>query len=236
MARKGEPADSPKGEQPVVTEDLVVAYLKANPDFLSRQPDLIARMAQPTRFDGGSVVDLQQFMIGRLHDELDQMRGCAEHLITTSRSNMSIQSRTIEAVLTTMDAADMEGLSQVMSEDYPALLDVDVCCLGFETGEHPAILPGVHPLPPGLLDQVIGPNEVMLRGHANGDPVIFGDAASLVCSFALVRLDPPGCPPGLLALGSRNERTFHTSQGTELLAFLARVLEDCISRWWPQTE
>jgi len=32
MARKGEPADSPKGEQPVVTEDQVVAYLKANPD------------------------------------------------------------------------------------------------------------------------------------------------------------------------------------------------------------
>lgn len=234
MSRKSESADKHAEPQAPASEEQVVAFLKANPDFLTRHGDIIAKMAPPTRFDAGNVVDLQQYMIGRLHDELDQMRGCAEHLITTSRSNMSIQNRTIEAVLTTLDAADMEGLAQVMAEDYPALLDVDVCCLGFETGEHAAILPGVQPLPPNLLDQVIGPNEVMLRGHSHGDPVIFGDAASLVESFALVRLDPPGCPPGLLALGSRNERTFHTSQGTELLSFLARVLEDCISRWWPQ--
>jgi uncharacterized protein YigA (DUF484 family) len=37
----------------------------------------------------------------------------------------------------------------------------------------------------------------------------------------------------MLALGSRHDRTFHSSQGTELLAFLACVLEDCTSRWWP---
>lgn len=232
MAKSGEPAA--EGRPQAVTEEQVVAFLKDHPDFLTRHPEMIAKMAPPTRFDGGPVVDLQQYMISRLHDELDQMRGCAEHLITTSRSNMSIQSRTIEAVLTTLDAADMEGLTRIMSEDYPALLDVDICCLGFETGEHAAILPGITPLPPGLLDQVIGPNEVVLRGGTPGDPVIFGDAASLVASFALVRLDPPGCPPGLLALGSRNERTFQASQGTELLSFVARVLEDCVSRWWPQ--
>lgn len=232
MARKGETAG--QNNDVTVTEDQVVAYLRGNPDFLTQHPELIAKMAPPTRFDGGPVVDLQQFMIGRLHDELDQMRGCAEHLISTSRNNMSTQGRTIEAVLTTLDAGGMEGLAQVVAEDYPALLDVDVCALGFETNDHPVILPGIHPLPPGLLDQVIGANEVMLRGHSVGDPIIFGDAASSVASFALVRLDPPDCPPGLLALGSRNERTFHTSQGTDLLAFLARILEDCVGRWWPE--
>ncbi len=231
MAKSGESRERP-AETPV-SEAQVVAYLRAHPDFLTRNPDLIAKMAPPTRFDGGPVVDLQQHMIATLHQELDQMRGCAEHLISTSRSNMSTQNRTLEAALSILDAAGMDGLVQVVAEDLPALLDVDVCALGFEIDEHPVILPGVHPLPAGLLDQVIGCSEVMLRGHCNGDPVIFGDAASSVASFALVRLDPPGCPPGLLALGAFNGRTFHTSQGTELLSFLARVMEDCIARWWP---
>lgn len=236
MSRKRESADKQIPAQPPASEEQVLAYLKANPGFLDRHAEAIAKMTPPTRFDGGPVVDLQQFMIHHLHDELDQMRGCAEHLITTSRSNMSIQSRTIEAVLTTLDAADMEGLSRVLAEDFPTLLDVDVCSLGFETGEHAAVPPGVQPLPRNLLDRVVGPNEVVLRSRSHGDPdpAIFGDATSLVSSFALVRVDPPGCPPGLLALGSRNERTFHTGQGTELLSFLARVLENCVSRWWPQ--
>jgi len=204
------------------SEDQIIAYLKEHPGFLERHPELIAKMAPPSRFDGeNAVLDLQQFMIDRLHNELDQMRGCAEHLITTSRSNMSIQSRTIEAVLTTLDAADMEGLARVVAEDYPGLLDVDVCTLGFEApeGGEALVVPGIHDLPSGLLDQVLPPGDIFLRGATAGDPLVFGDAASLVASFALVRLDAPGCPPGLLALGSRNERTFHHTQGSDLLAF-----------------
>jgi uncharacterized protein YigA (DUF484 family) len=36
---------------------------------------------------------------------------------------------------------------------------------------------------------------------------------------------------GLLALGSRVEGRFDPSQGTELLGFLARILELCIRTW-----
>lgn len=232
MARNTGTADN--SAAPLASEAQVVAYLKANPEFLSRHPDLIARQAPPSRFGaGGPVVDLQQYMIHRLHDEMDQLRGCAEHLITTSRSNMSTQSRTHDAVLSILEAEGMGGLARVVAEDLPPLLDVDVVALGFETGAHPAILPGIRALPVGLLDQVMGVGEVMLRAQTHGDPVIFGDGAGLVSSFALVRLDPLNCPAGLLALGSRSDRTFQSSQGTELLAFMARVIEDCVQRWWP---
>ena len=231
MARKSETADI--SAPPPASEEQVVAFLKATPEFLVNHSELLARQAPPSRFSGGPVLDLQQFMIGRLHEELDKMRGCAEHLITTSRSNMSIQSRTHDAVLSVLEARDMAGLARVAAEDLPPLLDVDVVCLGFEPGEHPAILPGILALPATLLDQVMGMGEVLLRSQAHGDPMIFGEAAGLVASFALVRLDPIGCPPGLLALGSRNDRTFQSSQGTELLSFLARVIEDCVQRWWP---
>jgi len=233
MARKPSESADPEALPPA-TEAQVLAFLKNNPEFLSRNPDAIARMAPPTRFGAGPVVDLQQFMIGRLNDQMDQLRGCAEHLITTSRSNMSTQSRTHEAVLACLNAGGMAGLSAAVAEDFPPLLDVDLCIIGFEAApSHPALLPGILPFAEGLIDQLIGAGDVMLRAQTEGDPIIFGDGAGLVHSYALVRLAAPGCPPGLLALGSRAERAFHATQGTELLAFLARVIEDCVARWWP---
>ena len=38
-------------------------------------------------------------------------------------------------------------------------------------------------------------------------------------------------PPGLLAFGTRHPGYFNPGQGTELLAFLARILEHCIRTW-----
>jgi uncharacterized protein YigA (DUF484 family) len=51
-----------------------------------------------------------------------------------------------------------------------------------------------------------------------------------VRSAALARLHPArDVPVGLLALGSRGD-DFYSGQGTELVGFLARVLEFCIRR------
>jgi uncharacterized protein YigA (DUF484 family) len=62
--------------------------------------------------------------------------------------------------------------------------------------------------------------------------MIFGAAAGLVASQALIRLEiSPATPPALLALGARQPDQFHQGQGTELLTFLAGVLENCIRAW-----
>jgi hypothetical protein len=233
MARKTESASS--AAPPIeLGDEQVVAYLRAHPDFLARHPELVTKLAAPSRFDGGPVVDLQHYVIARLRDEMDQLRGCAEHLITTSRSNMSTQTRTHEAALAILGAGDMNGLVRVVAEDFPTLLDVDVATICFESGERQSALPpGINGLPAGLLETALGSGEVMLRAASPGDPALFGDGAGLVSSFALVRLRPKRHPPGLVALGSRNDRSFHSNQGTELLTFLARIIEDCVVRWWP---
>ena len=231
MTRKTEPADH---EVPIrVDEDLVVAYLGNHPDLLVRRPELLSRLIPPSRFDDDSVVDLQAVMIRRLTEELEQMKGCAEHLIATSRSNMSIQSRTHQVVMSMLAAGDLEKLLRVVAEDMPAQLDLDIALLAFESPA--ADMPpgsGLVALSPGSVESALGAGDVLLRSQKNADPAIFGDAATLINSFALARIAPVDRPVGMLALGSRHDRTFHSSQGTELLAFLAGVLEDCVSRWW----
>ena len=65
-----------------------------------------------------------------------------------------------------------------------------------------------------------------------GDPTLFGGAAGLVRSQALLRLGfGRGAPAGLLCIGTRQKGRFHPGLGTELLMFLARVIGITISQW-----
>jgi len=61
---------------------------------------------------------------------------------------------------------------------------------------------------------------------------VFGPAAGLVRSDALIRLSVgQNVPLGLLVFGTRHPGYFNAGQGTELLVFLARVLEHCLRQW-----
>ncbi len=219
-------------------ERQVEAYLQAHPDFLVRRPDLLLSLSPPSRWgEGDGVLDMQMFMIDRLRDEVERVRGAAEHLIHTSRSNMSIQTRTHKAVLAILAADDMTRLVEAIADDLPAVLDVDVATLCFETPETPLprlAIPGVITLPTGTVARIMGgaDRECALTEEMPGDPALFGDGAGLVLSSAVVRLSPGGpCPEGVMALGSRHGRTFHAGQATELITFLARVVERCVRRF-----
>jgi uncharacterized protein YigA (DUF484 family) len=94
-------------------------------------------------------------------------------------------------------------------------------------------LAGLQLLEPGVVNQILGPKrDALLADHTSGDAEIFGAAAGLVRSQALLRLSVGGrAPEGLVALGSRRPAKFKPGQGTELLCFLARALEIVIAEW-----
>ena len=118
------------------------------------------------------------------------------------------------------------------------MLDVDVVTLCAEARQGSA-LPGQAPtsgvfvLEPGSIDMLVGPgSRVRLGADMPPDPGVFGPAAGLVRSQALVRLSASRrAPAGLLAIGSRKADKFDAGHGTELLDFLARVLERLFRAW-----
>lgn len=221
-----------------LTDEQVIAYLRQHPDFLIRHSEVLLALNVPSRFEEESgVVDLQAFMIQRQRDEMARIKGAAENLIHTSRSNMSTQSRTHQAAELLLQADSMEALAQVIADDLPALLDVDSVTLRIEECSKalPALaVPGLDRVVKGTVDKVLGgaDRDCALTQEVPGDPALFGEAAALVKSSAVVRVTPGGkCPSGLLSLGSRHGRTFYSGQGTELLGFLARVLQSCVRRF-----
>lgn len=223
-----------------VTAAEVMEYLQRHPDFLTQHPDLLDGLKLPGRRSGDGVVDLQQFMVEKLRRELQRLRGDQDDLLSNSRDNLATQTRIHRAVLSLLEAKSLTNLIEIVTTDLAVILDVDVVTLCLERSEglvEPSRMDGVQLVDRGTVDALIGrEHEVMLRDEVAGDPALFGGGAGLVRSDALLRLKfGEDMPQGLIAFGTRHPGYFNSGQGTELLAFLARVIEHCVRSWLSST-
>lgn len=223
-----------------VDGDQVAAYLRRHPDFLAERPELLDVLSAPARpalaGAGRGVIDLQQAMVERLRGENEALRRSHEELLVTLRGNQHAQTRTQHAALALLRARSFEHLIETVATDLTAILDLDIVTICVEPAADspaPVRTRGVLRVAPGTVAALLGPGKtIRLEAELPGDPTLFGPAAGVVQSQALVRLDVSSAtPPTLLALGSRQPGHFQPSQGTELLAFLAQVLESQLRAW-----
>ncbi len=226
LVRVGEPLSA--GE--------VAAFLEQHPEFFAEHPELLDSLSAPAPENGDGVVSLQHFLVERLHQQLAEARQANESLIAVGRANLTIQARVHRAVLALLSARSFEQLIELVTTDLGIILDLDAVALGVEQGVDelpPVRLGGLVQLEPGAVDRLIGRGRtVTLVDRTDGQTALFGAAASLISSQALIRLQVSRkTPPALLALGSRRARQFHEGQRTELLTFLARALERSIRAW-----
>jgi hypothetical protein len=232
-ARQSATAERIRGR---VTAAQVADYIRQHPEFLARHPELLDAQVVPSRRKGAGVLDLQQFMVERLRRDIARLRADQDDLLANSRDNLSTQDRIHKAVLALLGADSLEHFVEIVGTDLAVLLDVDTVALCVETvGGKTAKLcvDGVQALAPGAVDRMLGADRsALLRDDTTGDTEIFDATAGLVRSDALIRLNvSDGLPPGLIAFGTRHPGYFDPGQGTELLHFLARVIEHCIRAW-----
>jgi len=211
----------------------VIAYLKKHPDFFVQNPNMLEVMELPSRYSGEQIVDLQ-------HEALKRLRAKQDVLVDNSRTNMSIQTATHEAVLAMMEARSLDEFIGIVQDELPVLLDIDMAAVALE-GAVEAIdmsadgMPVL--LPNGEVQNRLGDSDVQLIARVEGGDRLFGAARDLVRSVALARLYPSEVmPTGLLILGARDENMFHPHQGTELITFMARVAEILVEKWLEQGE
>ena len=218
-----------------ITSSQVAEYLRRHPQFLVRHPELLDYQTPPARSKGEGIIDLQQFMVERLRRDIAKLRADQDDLLANSRDNLSTQDRIHKAVLSMLAAESFEKFIEMVTTDLVLLLDVDVVTLCVEALDDKAPLTeieGVHVMPPGGVVEAMGDDDILLRDDAEGDAAVFGGGAGLVRSDALIRLKiSERTPPCLLGFGTRHPGYFNPGQGTELLAFLARILEHSIRTW-----
>ena len=226
-------------ETPNLTETEILNYLRRHPKFFSKHNDILKYMEIPERWTEDGIVDMQKFLLDRRSDEIDDLRDCAQEVIETSRSNLSVQTRVHAATLALISANDFKQLIQVLVDDTPFFLDIEAISIGFEPIEinkHNIFPKAVKKLEEGCIEKLIGIDQnFRLFPNFKDDGTLFGSSSKNIVSGLLSKI----CLPndygiGLLCLGS-SENIFHRNQGTELVNFFVRVVERLIQKKFSST-
>ncbi|MCB1537906.1 MAG: DUF484 family protein [Rhodospirillales bacterium] len=228
MTETKTPADSLK-------EKDILAWLKANPHFLQRHPDVLEHMHPPKEDMGKGVADFQHYMVERLKRDRDAITETTRDLIEVSRVNMNSVTRIQQATLKLLEARNFIQFIQAITMDLATILDVDVAVLVVESNGND--IPNIHAsgirvVPAGTIAQWMQGKTALLQGDIEGTEAIYGGAARLVRSQSVLRVDiSMQTPPAVLCFGSRDPEMFRDGQGTELVSFLARVVERMFRLW-----
>lgn len=215
-----------------LNEGDILDYLKENPEFFDRHPNVILKCFAPDRSIHPRVSDFQQFMIKKLQEKVDGFQKTEDLLIEHSRANMTNQNRVNLSVLTVLHARSIAELVEAINVDLAVVLDIDYATLCLEDdGSLPDVLfHDITRLNEFDVDKELGQKKfIELRPNVKEQKRYYKHAEELIVSDALSRLEVIDCQ-GMLVLGSREEDFFHPDQGTEHLNFLTRVIEICLNK------
>lgn len=234
-------ADRGNGTADMANEEQVVAYLVQNPDILTRHPQLLEVLAVPTRQYGDGVIDMQRFQIDHLKAQLQTLRRHHRKLVAAAEHNAVVEAQVRKATLCLLEASSFAELIAILRGDAAQALEVESVALLATAGDDDTLPKGLVPRSADELDALIQPDSrPVLRGRVSVEQAraVYGDdSGPAIKSDALVRLKPRADLPALvLALGAAREATFHPGQSSDLLQFLARVVEKCLALWWPTNQ
>jgi len=218
-----------------MNEQDVIDYLKSNPKFLQKNPDAVDYLLPPKdTANGRRVVDFQHYMVEKLKADKRMVLDTTRDIIEVSRENMNNLARIHEAVLKILEAETFDQFIQILSVDVPVALDCDAVSLIVENdGRLPETqMRSCRYVPQGACVKWMEGNDARIQSNIQGRTDIFGEAAGLVKSQALLKINQTiDIPPAILAFGSRDPELFMDGMGTDLIRFLCDVTERTLKMW-----
>jgi uncharacterized protein YigA (DUF484 family) len=218
--------DAAKIHSERLTTETVAAWLRRHPEFLQENPEVLTFLTPPEFRRGERILDMQYFMLERMRDDLTRLRRNEKQLLSMVEGNAAGQSKVHKSVTAIAGSKDIQALNAMIRTKLPAMLDIEaaVMCIE-ETGA--LALAGATAIGAGGVANFLGPKQrILLQGQTAGEAFIFGAAADRIKSLAYLRLRTgENAADMLLALGSGREDGFEKQQATDLIIFLADVLE-----------
>ena len=204
----------------------VVDYLSAHPDFFINHPELLDRL-QVTKANN-SVISLSHHALGNLRAQLKSAHAENARMIDSARANAWIFERTRALVLSLLQCEDLDEVSACLEEHLQRAFDLDTVCLVLACDVTEAEDRGIIRRLPAHefeLDDVKlllnSPDGRVGRFSRQLNERLFGPNRN-IGSAAAVPIGQPSL--GALALGSPNERHFEGGMDTLFLATIAEAL------------
>ncbi len=204
-------------------------FLSDNPQFLTGDDGLLGELG--LKVAQGNVVDFGPAALARVHAAHQREASQRQQIEETARANFSAQAQTHGAVVDLLDARNHTDLARRVDELAQQRFGLAAGVIALETEAHPPA--GWRMLVEGQVDMILGgPQRLARMGFSPTALGLFGDQGEAIKSMAMVRMaiwEPSR--QGLLAFGSPDPEGFTEDMGTELVAFLARVVERTAERW-----
>jgi uncharacterized protein len=181
---------------------------------------------------GASIIDFDAAAKLRLEGKVRRLTMERDALVQTMRTNHASTAQIHGAVLALVDARDLGMLDQRLAGHVRQSLGADVLRVLVEGLQAPDNTRAILGAPKGLVLRVMDGHSERLGPCQPYTADIFGQEAEGLCSEMLLRIQVRG-REGLFALGSRDRLTYRPDQGTDLAAFLARVVERLVAAWAP---
>ena len=202
--------------------------MRSAPDLIRGDPDLLAELG--LRPVAHNVVDFIPPALARKALAQVQELAARQELEAVARANFTAQAQTHAAIVELLESRNHADLARRLDEI--ARLRFGLTC-GSVALEGPGSVPaGWRALPEHMCDALTGPQGLARMGPPLHGTMLFGEAGERVRSAALVRLaiwNP--ARQGVLAFGSPDPDGFTVEMGSELVAFIARVVERTAERW-----
>lgn len=202
-------------------------FLSDNPDFLREDGGLLEELG--LKVAAGNVVEFGPAALARVHAAHQREAMQRQQLEEIARANFSAQAQTHGAVVDLLDARNHSDLAARLDHLAQHRFGLAAAVIALESDGAPA---GWRRLVEGQVDLILGDHRLARMGVLPTAFGLFDERQAEVRSVALVRTaiwEPSR--QGLLAFGSADPDGFTPDMGSELVAFLARVVERTAERW-----
>jgi uncharacterized protein YigA (DUF484 family) len=225
-------------------EKSVVKYLQKNPDFFSREPELLATMQ--LSHESGSAVSLVERQVSVLRQQKDELKKQLHSLIHNSRINEELSEKINALIIALLDSTSIIDCLDIISNQLQKDFKADSVVLRlfqsqFKNIQDSSILQKREEFV-DWSEPVLGAFEKVIKGR---QPVcgnlkkgqldsLFETHADDISSAALIPLldnnDASVCY-GMLAIGSNDRNHFHAEMGTLFLSHLGKIISILLNKY-----
>ena len=196
----------------------VAAFLRANPDWLSRHPEVYRALTPPVRVHGDAMADHMVAMLQQERQHAYAMTTQQRSLLAAGRAAASSISRVQEGVLALMAA---ENTVEFVLQDLPSLMQADATCLCVRLD-----FPGYRSTDVARLEELLAQRDLVFRSGPTDAVALYAEAAPLALHDVLILLPDLG----VLGLASRAPFDQASPQTRADLRFLGRAVSAALLR------
>jgi hypothetical protein len=207
---------------------LVSGFLREHASLIRDDADLLSDLGLWIKSD--NIVEFGPAALARLSAAKTREKVARTRIEATARANFAAQAQTHATVVDLLESRNHADLARRVDETARLRFGLVAGVIAIERpGGVPA---GWRALPEEGADGLLGPTGLARMGAPRTAQALFDERAEDVASVALVRMAIwAPARQGVLAFGSPDPNGFTEQMGSELVAFLARVVERTAERW-----